>query len=35
MYDLSDIDENDFGIVMGFYLLHGAKSACVSRSFSV
>ena len=35
MYDLSDIDENDFGIVMGFYLLHGTKLACVSSSLSV
>ena len=35
MYDLSDIDENDFGVVVGFYPLQGTKLVCVSSSFSV
>ena len=35
MYDLSDIDENDFGVVVGFYPLQGRKLVCISSSFSV
>ena len=35
MYDLSDIDGNDFGVVVGFYPLQGTKLVCVSGSFSV
>ena len=35
MYDLSDIDENDFGVVVGFYPLQGTKLVCVSTGFSV
>ena len=35
MYDLPDIHESDFGVVVDFYPLQGTKLGCVSTSFSV
>ena len=35
MYDQSDIGENYFGVVEGFYGLQGRKLVCVTRRFNV
>ena len=35
MYDLSDIGENCFGVVEGFYVLQGTKLVFVTRRFNV
>ena len=35
MYDLSDIGENYFGVMEGFYVLQGTKLVCVTRRFNV